>query len=182
VDRNRILIAATRVRKTDRKTGSGFSLIELVVVVAIVGILTSLAYPSYQQQVEKARRVDALNLLTTCATQQERAFSVNNSYVLSAGEAPLCGIPDGSSRSSDHRYYTVEVVSPNEDGCREGSANDGDSSALTKYSCFTAVVTAVKGRAQFADTQCAKFEITHLGARLARNSEGEITTAVCFRD
>ncbi|MDH5432952.1 MAG: type IV pilin protein [Gammaproteobacteria bacterium] len=55
----------------------GFSLIELMVVVAIVGILASIAYPSYQNYVIKSKRADAMAALMNAAQAMER-YKVNN--------------------------------------------------------------------------------------------------------
>jgi type IV pilus assembly protein PilE len=57
-----------------------FTLIELMVTVAIVGILASIAYPSYQDSVMKSRRVDAQGALLAYANTMERHFTVNNKY------------------------------------------------------------------------------------------------------
>lgn len=65
--------------RTVRRT-AGFTLIELMIVVAIVGILAAIAYPSYQEHVRKSRRVDAKSAVLDLAARQERYFSVNNKY------------------------------------------------------------------------------------------------------
>lgn len=59
----------------------GFTLIELMVTVAIVGILASIAYPTYQDSVLKSRRADAQGALLVYANTMERYFTVNNTYV-----------------------------------------------------------------------------------------------------
>ena len=86
----------------------GFTLIELMIVVAIIGILAAIAYPSYQSSVEKARRSDAQGALLGLANAMERHFTANNSY-LGAG-SPNTGSPsiypnevpmDGSTKFYD---------------------------------------------------------------------------------
>jgi len=62
------------------KSQKAFTLLELMVVVAIVGILASIAIPSYQESVKKSRRADATGALLVLANKMERLFTVNNSY------------------------------------------------------------------------------------------------------
>ena len=57
--------------KTQRKKHSGFTIIELMIVIAIVAILVALAYPSYSQYVMKARRGEAQQLLLNWSINQE---------------------------------------------------------------------------------------------------------------
>lgn len=62
------------------RTQKGFTLIELMVVVAIVGILTALAYPTYLEQVRATRRDDAAGALEGLANAMERDFTENVAY------------------------------------------------------------------------------------------------------
>lgn len=63
----------------DRHEG-GFTLIELMIVVAVVAILAAIAVPSYQEQVRKSRRAQAKADMVEYAQMAERYFTVNNSY------------------------------------------------------------------------------------------------------
>jgi type IV pilus assembly protein PilE len=67
-------------RRDRRPKVRGFTLIELMIVVAIVAILAAIAYPSYQSQVRKARRGDAQAVLLELAQWMERYYTTNNSY------------------------------------------------------------------------------------------------------
>lgn len=58
----------------------GFSLIEVMIVVAIIGILAAVAYPSYTDHIRKGRRVDAQTAMMELAQQLEQHYSRNNSY------------------------------------------------------------------------------------------------------
>lgn len=72
----------------------GFTLVELMVVVAIIGILAGIAYPSYQDSVTKSRRVDAQGVLMGFANAMERHFTENNTYCGSA-VATACPVVNG---------------------------------------------------------------------------------------
>ena len=58
----------------------GFSLMELMIVVAIVGILAAIAYPSYLEQMRQTRRADCSGALASLAGAMERFFTVRNTY------------------------------------------------------------------------------------------------------
>ncbi len=63
----------------------GFTLIELMITVAIIAILASIALPAYQNSVAKARRADAQGALMGLANAMERLFTTNSSYLGAAG-------------------------------------------------------------------------------------------------
>ena len=71
-----------------------FTLIELMVTVAILGILVSIAYPTYQDSVMKSRCADAKGALLVYANTMERYFTVNNNYI---------GVPTNTGTT----YYTI---------------------------------------------------------------------------
>ena len=83
---------------------AGFTLIELMVVVAVVAILASIAVPSYQEQVRKSRRAQAKADLVEYAQMAERFFTVNNTY------AGFTLPTTQSPREGGTAHYTLAVV------------------------------------------------------------------------
>jgi type IV pilus assembly protein PilE len=67
------------------KKETGFTLIELMIAVAVVGILASIAYPSYIDHVRKSRRADAQGALMGLSNAMERFFTQNSTYLGAAG-------------------------------------------------------------------------------------------------
>lgn len=61
-------------------TNKGFTLIELMITIAILAIIMGIAIPAYNNQVERTRRADAIAGLMQAAQQLERCFTRNNSY------------------------------------------------------------------------------------------------------
>src|SRR5690606_16381268 len=117
----------------------GFTLIELMVVVAIVAILVSIALPSYQESVRKGRRGQAKADLVDVAQQAERYRTVNSTYggfTLTNTNSPATG---------DVAYVLAMNVA-------EGGGT------------FTATATPVAGTAQ-ADARCGVLTINQAGSR-----------------
>ncbi|WP_296227885.1 type IV pilin protein [Ralstonia sp. UBA689] len=93
------------------RQAAGFTLIELMIVVAIVGILAVIAYPSYQKYVLKSHRADAKTALLDLAAREERYFTLQNTYATSPAAlgygAAAFPIPVQTGSQS---YYQLTVV------------------------------------------------------------------------
>ncbi|WP_397451326.1 type IV pilin protein [Pseudomonas sp. NA-150] len=66
--------------RTNIQRQSGFTLIELMIVVAIVGILAAIAYPSYRNHVQHGYRSEGIAMLTDTAARLERFYAQSNTY------------------------------------------------------------------------------------------------------
>ena len=91
------------------RRADGFTLIELMIVVVIVGILAAIAYPAYQQHVREGKRADAHAALLRIATLEEKFFSNNNTYTT---VATVLGYAANPAISND-RYWAVSITSVN---------------------------------------------------------------------
>ena len=95
-------------RHPRHRGNSGFTLIEVMIVVAIIGILAAIAYPSYIDSVRKGKRAEARAAVMNLLQQQERYFTQNNTYETFAkgAAAPLpfkdYSAPEGTSANSSH--------------------------------------------------------------------------------
>ena len=139
------------VSKSDLRVSRGFTLIELMVTVAIIAILAAIAIPSYQQYVMKSRRTAAKTALLDLASREEKYYATNNAYTSLAnlGYSNLVGGAVQVPSSSEH-YYDITVTL----GTSSGS--------------FTA--SAAPTGAQASDA-CGTFQITDLGAQTVTGTD-----------
>jgi len=92
------------------KKNKGFTLIEVMIVVAIIGILAAIAYPSYDEYVKRGNRAEGQAFLNEVAARQERYFSQNNAYVTSVDDISKLGL---SKSSSETGKYTLSIGTDN---------------------------------------------------------------------
>ena len=129
-------------------TKNGFSLIELMIVIAIVAILAAVAVPSYQSSVRKTNRQDAREALLQFASAQEKYRLANSKYATASEFASELGYSGNTFDSSAGKYQVSAV---------------NDLCATTEDSCYA--VKAVAQSGQDADTSCSSFVLLSDGRR-----------------
>ncbi|WP_454912819.1 type IV pilin protein [Variovorax gossypii] len=142
-----------------RNAEKGFTLIELMITVAVIGILAAIAYPSYTEYGFRSRRVEAQNLLNDAAARQERWKAQNGKYAASADLAKL-KLPNGNT--SENGYYTLTLT----------QASDGSDGGYA--------FKAARAGVQTADRKCGDFTLDATGKKaMAADTPG--TVATCWR-
>ena len=144
-----------------RAAGSGgFSLIELMVAVTIVGVLAAIAIPSYSNYVLRARRSEGLQALTQYRQTLERCYSQNFTYVgcpitIAGVATTVCPGPT----TTEHGYYTM---------------------TCTPITATTFVLQAKTTGSQIADTGCDRLTVSNNGTQTALDSGGADATQRCI--
>ena len=132
----------------------GFSLIELMVAVAVVGILAAVAYPSYQNYLRKGTRAAAQAAMLSIADRQQQYLLDARNYALGAG---ALGTLNLTVPKDVDTHYTITVMSSN-----------GDATG-TKPPSFTITATPKAGSAQIED---GALTLTHTGAKTRDGNAG----------
>jgi len=140
----------------------GFTLVELMIVVAIATILLAIAVPSYQVYIRQSRRTEAKSAVLDLAGREERFFSTNGANYTNVATSlgyTAFGIPIGNG------YYQLAVSTP---------ASTPNPPAAPSYSI---TATPVAGQSQVNDTQCTSFSVDSSGVQF---STGTATSTYCW--
>lgn len=121
----------------------GFSLIEVMIITAVVALLATLAYPAYQDQVMKARRSTAKATLTDAGSRQEQFFLNNKTYTETVGAGGL-----NLATTTDGGFYTLSV--------------DAETAACPIDRCWRMRATPEPAQ---ADDRCGELTVSSEGTR-----------------
>lgn len=141
------------------RTTHGFTLLELMITVAIIGILAAIAIPNYNTYVLRGNRTVAKTILAEVASRQENFFTDRKTY---ATTLSALGYPADT-------FYFGKSGNPS-------SSSTGALYAITlpaaAATSFTVIATAQPGSAQANDTQCASLSLTNTGVKSATGGGG----------
>jgi len=131
----------TRARSQAALRPAGFTLVELLVALAILSILAVLAIPSYQAAIQKSRRTDAISALQNLHLAQERFRANCSTYATSLGGTDLCDIGSSTFRVnvsavSAEGYYAIAILD-GADGTGFVATADPSGSAQAADACGT---------------------------------------------
>jgi len=125
--------------RTNRRHNGGFTLIELMIVVAIVAILAAIAYPSYTNHVTKTRRAAAAACMLEASQFMERYYTTNLTYLGAT-------LPNTQCMGELNNFYTVQL------------------SGAATAAAYT-VQAVPHGIQESRDTKCGTLSITQAGTK-----------------
>ena len=147
----------------------GFTLIELMIVIGIIGIISAIAYPSYQESVAKSRRADAQRALMEAEQFMRRYYSAKDTF---KGTYLPAGIQVSPRAGSGDAAYDIQLF---EDDTVVGTADDD---LTTEETTFTLRATRT---GSMANDRCGDLQVTNTGVKTLINNATGTTLADCFK-
>ena len=138
----------------------GFTIIELMIVVAIIGLLAGIGIPSYRDHVVKGKRTEGKAALVAAASRLERYYTLNNCYPSAA-----CGNP--TSPDSATALTNAGIPGFSGDTTGTGAAAAYNISVSVTPQAFT--VTAVP-RLPFVDARCGNLTLSNIGRKWTQSN------------
>ena len=150
---------------TSRHLGRGFTLIELMIAVAIVAILAAIAYPSYVEQVARGRRADGQSALLETAQWIERQYTFSNAYNLKSDGTAMNTAALPALKPKTAQIYTLSF------GDKAGGSTTPTAGGFT--------LRVVPAGAMSGD-KCGTLTLTNTGLKDISGTAGGASVATCW--
>ena len=143
---------------TRRDDLRGFTLVELMVTIAVIAILATIVIPTYQLQIRKSRRTEARTALLDAAAREEQYYATHNNYSQTGPDMGYAVLPI----EVGSKYYELKA--------------ECNADPVTKV-CVDYTLTATAINSQQKDTQCATLTLTQTGVQ---GATGTANPADCW--
>ena len=134
---------------------AGFTLVELMIVVAIIGILASIAYPGYASYITRSRRIEGQMAMLDIMQQQERFYSLHNTYVAFSAESD-------DPAAQRFKWWSGDQAAGSAYELRGEACPDRDISDCIEVK---AVPGTDRVNARFKDPECGTMTLNSIGKR-----------------